>query len=232
MWTMRIGELADLAAVSVRTVRYYHQRGILAEPERRANGYRDYTVDHLVALVRIRQLVQTGLPLSQAGAIASDAASAAAGPVGEATLDEIDDILRRKIDALTRQRERLAEARANGHLGLSRLASALVTRPADIPISVLFAHLYTDEARADRLAARLQSADIREPLAQAQARFETLDEHTPAAELDALADEFERLTALFGDDLVSPSAQSSRLLSELAERELTPSQRAFLRRLT
>lgn len=228
---MRIGEMADLAGVSVRTVRYYHQRGILSEPERRANGYRDYTVDHLVALVRIRQLVQTGLPLSQAGAIASDAASAAPGPVGEVTLDEIDDILRRKIEDLTRQRARLAEARANGHLGLSKLASALVTRPADIPISVLFAHLYSDEVRADRLAARLRTSDVRVALARAQERFELLDEDTPESELDALADEFARLTALFGDDLLVPTPQDSRLLSELAERDLTPSQRAFLHRL-
>ena len=37
---MRIGELADLAGVTVRTVRYYHQKDVLPEPARRANGYR------------------------------------------------------------------------------------------------------------------------------------------------------------------------------------------------
>ncbi|MDQ4114265.1 MAG: MerR family DNA-binding transcriptional regulator, partial [Actinomycetota bacterium] len=31
---MRIGELAAAAGVSTRTVRYYHQVGLLPEPER------------------------------------------------------------------------------------------------------------------------------------------------------------------------------------------------------
>ncbi|MFD0852085.1 MerR family DNA-binding transcriptional regulator, partial [Actinomadura adrarensis] len=39
---MRIGELAALVGVSTRTVRHYHHLGLLPEPERRANGYREY----------------------------------------------------------------------------------------------------------------------------------------------------------------------------------------------
>lgn len=39
---MRIGELAALAGVTTRTVRHYHRVGLLPEPGRRVNGYRDY----------------------------------------------------------------------------------------------------------------------------------------------------------------------------------------------
>lgn len=63
---MRVRELAGLAALTVRTVRYSHQAGVLPEPPRRANGYRDYSVDDLVALLRLRQLVGAGLPLAEA----------------------------------------------------------------------------------------------------------------------------------------------------------------------
>lgn len=117
---MRISELAELAGVTVRTVRYYHQTGALPEPPRRSNGYRDYTADHLVALLRISQLTSSGLSLAQAGIVAADSDSSSA----EEALDDVDRALETKIAALTEQRERLARARAGHHVGLSRSSCA------------------------------------------------------------------------------------------------------------
>src|SRR5204863_5377681 len=37
-WSTR--EIAELAGTSLRAVRHYHEVGLLAEPERRANGYK------------------------------------------------------------------------------------------------------------------------------------------------------------------------------------------------
>ncbi|MBU2670189.1 MerR family DNA-binding transcriptional regulator [Actinoplanes bogorensis] len=66
-------ELADLAGTTVKTVRHYHSIGLLTEPERAANGYKRYATTHLVRLLRIRRLVDLGLPLSEiAGLEASD----------------------------------------------------------------------------------------------------------------------------------------------------------------
>ena len=62
-WSTR--ELADLAGTSLRAVRHYHQVGLLAEPERRSNGYKQYGVTHLVRLLRIKRLVDLGLSLPQ-----------------------------------------------------------------------------------------------------------------------------------------------------------------------
>ena len=39
---LTIGQLAAYAGVTVRTVRHYHQIGLLPEPERDASGYRRY----------------------------------------------------------------------------------------------------------------------------------------------------------------------------------------------
>ncbi|HJF65313.1 MAG TPA: MerR family DNA-binding transcriptional regulator [Slackia equolifaciens] len=39
---MRSKEVAEFAGVTVRTLRHYHQLGILPEPPRSANGYREY----------------------------------------------------------------------------------------------------------------------------------------------------------------------------------------------
>ncbi|EED6225780.1 MerR family DNA-binding transcriptional regulator, partial [Salmonella enterica subsp. enterica serovar Haifa] len=49
---MHSNELARLAGVTVRALRHYHQVGILAEPERRSNGYREYDVHDLIRVLR------------------------------------------------------------------------------------------------------------------------------------------------------------------------------------
>ncbi len=53
---MKSSELARMAGVSVRTLRHYHAIGLLPEPPRGDNGYRDYEPTHLLRLLRIRQL--------------------------------------------------------------------------------------------------------------------------------------------------------------------------------
>jgi hypothetical protein len=57
---MRIGELADVVGVTTRAVRHYHPLGLLPEPERRANGYREYGLRHAVVPARIRRLTELG----------------------------------------------------------------------------------------------------------------------------------------------------------------------------
>lgn len=70
-WSTR--QLAELAGTSLRTVRHYHEVGLLAEPERRANGYKRYGVAHLVRLLRIKRLTDLGFSLAQiAGMGAAD----------------------------------------------------------------------------------------------------------------------------------------------------------------
>ncbi|MDB4891608.1 MAG: MerR family transcriptional regulator [Gemmatimonadetes bacterium] len=70
-------ELADRAGVSIRTVRYYIQQGLLQEPEARGPGAH-YTEEHLDRLLLIKRLQKEHLPLSEIRkAIQSGAAEAA-----------------------------------------------------------------------------------------------------------------------------------------------------------
>ncbi|MCO1659700.1 MerR family transcriptional regulator [Pseudonocardia humida] len=62
-WSTR--ELADLAGTTVRAVRHYHDVGLLEEPRRRANGYKQYRVAHLVRVLRIKRLADLGFTLPQ-----------------------------------------------------------------------------------------------------------------------------------------------------------------------
>lgn len=65
---MRIGSLADAAGTTPRTVRHYHRIGLLTEPRRLSNGYREYSIDDVVRLMRIRWLADSGMPLGEIAA--------------------------------------------------------------------------------------------------------------------------------------------------------------------
>jgi DNA-binding transcriptional MerR regulator len=51
---LRIGELAKLANLNPKTIRYYETIGLLPEPRRTASGYRMYTTEDLSRLTFIR----------------------------------------------------------------------------------------------------------------------------------------------------------------------------------
>lgn len=122
-WSTR--EIAELAGTSLRAVRHYHDIGLLAEPERRSNGYKQYGVAHLVRLVRIKRLVDLGFSLPQIAAI------------GEAD-DHPEEELRALDAELGATIERLQQARAELHLILEH------TAPTDLP---------TEFAEPDKVAA-------------------------------------------------------------------------------
>ncbi|WP_394361020.1 MerR family transcriptional regulator [Amycolatopsis sp. SB7-3] len=99
-WSTR--ELADLAGTTLKTVRYYHRIGLLDEPERGANGYKRYRVMHLIRLLRIRRLVDLGVPLSDIEAMEESEGNA------ERTLRALDAELKASIERQQRMRKELA----------------------------------------------------------------------------------------------------------------------------
>jgi len=60
-----IGELARLAGVSPKTIRYYEERGLLSRPRRNEAGYRIYSGAALTRLEFIRKAKGIGLTLSE-----------------------------------------------------------------------------------------------------------------------------------------------------------------------
>lgn len=101
---MRIGELAALVGVSTRTVRHYHHLGLLPEPERLANGYREYRLRDAVALARVRRLVELGLSLDEIRDVLADER----GRDLREVLLELDADLARQQEAIGARRARLA----------------------------------------------------------------------------------------------------------------------------
>lgn len=99
-WSTR--EIAELAGTSLRAVRHYHQVGLLAEPERRSNNYKQYGVAHLVRLVRIKRLTDLGFTLPQITAMGDT------DDHPEEALKALDIELAATIERLQRARVELA----------------------------------------------------------------------------------------------------------------------------
>ena len=112
-----IGQLARHAGVSTKTIRVYHAKGLLAEPERDASGYRRYTARDAIDLIKIRTLAEAGVPLAKIRAL-----QAATDEAFQRALGEIDDSLTARIRSLRHTQRRLREL-VSGH---TRLLSAEV----------------------------------------------------------------------------------------------------------
>ena len=102
---MRIGELAGLVGISTRAIRHYHHAGLLPEPARRANGYREYSLRDAVELARVLRLTELGLSLEEAG----DVLAGDAGRDLAEILRELDADLASQEADLRRRRARLAQ---------------------------------------------------------------------------------------------------------------------------
>ena len=62
---MRIGEFAERAGVTPRTVRYYESLGLFEPSEREGGGFRYYTEVELTKLQKINHLKELGLSLEE-----------------------------------------------------------------------------------------------------------------------------------------------------------------------
>ncbi len=62
---MKVGELAKRAGLSVRTLHYYDEIGVLTPSQHSEAGYRLYTADDVARLQQIKSLRQLGLSLEE-----------------------------------------------------------------------------------------------------------------------------------------------------------------------
>lgn len=127
---LTISQLASYAGVTPRAVRFYHQKGLLPEPERDHSGYRRYDAAAVVELIRIRTLADAGVPLARVKKLlaADDEEFAAA-------VDDIDRRLRAEIRDRQRHRERIAQLAAGDSLALPPEAVAYLERLRELGIA-------------------------------------------------------------------------------------------------
>ncbi len=66
---MRIGEVAAESGLTAQTIRFYEREGLLLEPSRGPNGYRDYDSSVLGRLAFVRGAQAAGLSLTEIAGI-------------------------------------------------------------------------------------------------------------------------------------------------------------------
>lgn len=140
-WSTR--EIADLAGTTVKTVRYYHQIGLLNEPERGSNGYKRYEVHHLTRLLQIKRLTGLGVPLAQVAEMGTSGEGLAA--VFRTVDAELEATVRR-LENIRRELAALAQPGASPEVptGFSGLAQDL--RDNDRALLTIYAQLFSDES--------------------------------------------------------------------------------------
>lgn len=143
-WSTR--ELAELAGTTVNAIRHYHRLGLIDEPERRYNGYKQYGVGELVCLLRILRLVELGVPLAKI----TDAV--AGGQSTSTMLQEQSEQLTVRIERLQRARSDIAailrhDAPSDAPLGFVSVASRL--SESDRSILHISNQFYDADAMAD-----------------------------------------------------------------------------------
>ena len=122
---LQIGEFARLTGLSVRTVRYYGDVGLLppatVDP---STGYRRYRVEQVERASRLVALKSTGLSLDEIGLVLDD----------RLTGHQFRDLLKAKVAALAEEETRISEQLQLAKVQLEQLERRLDKKMAEVTI--------------------------------------------------------------------------------------------------
>ncbi|WP_106815751.1 MerR family transcriptional regulator [Microbacterium timonense] len=176
--------VARLAGYSVQQVRDLEQLGVIPPATRRANGYRSFGAEHVLALRAYRALaaavgpVQARATLRDARTLPADEALARVGALHVGLARARDDTLAalRALDAISREAAGEATPAPDDAMGITELATALGVRSSTLRFweqeGLLFperiTHLHVrhyppEVVRQARIIAALRAAGYRVP---------------------------------------------------------------------
>ncbi|OUO86534.1 MerR family transcriptional regulator [Gordonibacter sp. An230] len=246
---MRSNEIAKLAGCTVRTLRHYHAIGLLPEPPRSENGYRDYGARDLARILRVKRLASLGFSLDRIGEVLEQMDAYPpdeAGARAHDALDELDRELAAQIERLEEQRRTIARLKAerlDPDLPV-RFAQAVRTlidynegaiTSGEREALLITGHFYTesDAAELERVIERLHQLGLFEQIKLMSDRFDKLPADTPRNELDQLVEEALGLidpiidcfdSANWEDPTNPEDAEMERFVDELMREDLNPAQ--------
>ncbi len=86
---MHIGRVADITGLSLRTIRYYEEIGLVTPSGRSAGGFRQYGEEDVDRLLLIKRMKPLGYPLDEMAKLLAlvDALSSADGAPAEAVAE-------------------------------------------------------------------------------------------------------------------------------------------------
>src|SRR5262245_27449163 len=218
---LRIGELAALAGLTPRAVRFYHAAGLLAEPVRSPAGYRLYDGVALAQAIRIRRLRELGLAIDQVRELLTATPPGDLGAALDALRAELAsraEALRRACEAIdqvqdqVQDRQRAALGHGEGAAAWERLLAAVRAGHAAVRIGDLDVRLEAIAASSPTLAGlggRLEELQQDPGWQRVRDRLAALrDAPADDAQVDAVAVELARVlpAELLPDELADPAA--------------------------
>jgi MerR family Zn(II)-responsive transcriptional regulator of zntA len=102
---VKIGELAQTAGTTTKTLRFYEDQGLMPETARTPTGYRDYGPDAVVRLDFIHRGQAAGLSLAQIRQVLE------IRDRGHAPCEHVRDLLDQRLDDLDAQIQQLRALR-------------------------------------------------------------------------------------------------------------------------
>jgi MerR family copper efflux transcriptional regulator len=99
---MRINELAACTGTASKTIRYYESVGLLPEPARSANGYREYAERDVDRLTFIRRCRELQIPIEQLKKLVQVQMDQSA------SCQEVDQIVQNQLEKIRKTRHELA----------------------------------------------------------------------------------------------------------------------------
>lgn len=96
--SLTIGRLARSADVNVETVRYYQRVGLIDEPRKPLNGYREYPPTHIARIHFIKRAQQLGFTLKEIAELLS---------LGDGHCDDVRTLAEQKLTRIEAQIEDL-----------------------------------------------------------------------------------------------------------------------------
>src|ERR1700730_1547573 len=201
-----IGRLAAYAGVTIKGVRHYHRIGLLGAPPRDSSGYRRYSAQHAIDLVKIKTLAEAGVPLARVKELLGARPDRFA-----AAIAEVDRTLRERTKELRRTRERIAGLSAGDRLFVSADVADYLDRLRELGVSERSVQMERDgwillqsaspKAAAVWFADKLDAIDDPEFVAIYLEYDAAFDWDADDPRLDALAQRAERWFARRGDPL-------------------------------
>lgn len=99
---MKINELAKRSGTASKTIRYYEDVGLLPQPSRSTNGYREYGDRDVERLTFIRRCRELQIPINALRKLVS------AQEDPSASCSEVDQIIKDQLENVRRMQQELA----------------------------------------------------------------------------------------------------------------------------
>src|SRR5688572_7524917 len=86
-----VGQLAELAGVTVKTVRHYEKLGLIAATGREPNGYKRYPADAVLRVACVAKLRGAGVPLARVAQLLDEPTTGGAVGVVDVVLEVLHE---------------------------------------------------------------------------------------------------------------------------------------------